>query len=140
MIALALKLLNQYEHHISAISLLEQVLHPNLIEAIASSPFFSALHCVSFFGIVELVTVLANRECYSVDQQDCAGRTPLSWAAANGHEGVVKTLIERKSVDPSRPDVYDRTPLVWAAIKGHEAVVKLLLGRGDVGHRRRLDI
>ena len=28
------------------------------------------------------------------------GQTPLSWAAANGHEGIVKLLLRRKDVNP----------------------------------------
>jgi len=128
----ALKLLNRFENHICAVLLLEQVLDPGYIGDIPTSPLFSALHCVSFFGIVELVTVLINDEGYEVDQQDCAGRTPLTWAARNGHEGVVKLLLEQKNVDPDRLGMYDRTPLMCAAIEGHEGVVKLLLEREDV--------
>ena len=134
--ALALKLLNQYEHHISAVSLLEQVLHSSLIGATATSPLFSGLHCASFFGIIELVTVLINGESYEVDQQDCAGRTPLAWAAESGHEGVVKLLLERGNVDPNRPDARDRTPVASAALMGHEGVVKLLLERENVDPNR----
>ena len=134
--AFALKLLNRFENHISAVSLLEQVLDPGYIGGIPTSPLFSALHCVSFFGIVELVTVLINDEGYEVDQQDCAGRTPLSWAAINGHEGVVKLLLERGNVDPDRPDKNNEGPLGWAAIKGHEGVVKLLLERENVDPNR----
>ena len=127
---------NRYEEHISAISLLEQFLWPSLRRTIATSPFFSGLHCASFFGIVELVTVLINSQSCEVDQQDCTGTTPLAWAAENGHEGVVKTLLERKDVDPNRPDVHDQTPLVCAAIKGHEEVVRILLERKDVDPNR----
>jgi len=130
--ALALRLLNQYEDHVSAASLLEQVLPPRYIGGIATSLLFSGLHCASFFGIVELVTVLMEVESYKINQQDCAGSTPLVWAARNGHEGVVKFLLERENVDPNRSDVYDRTPLGWAAIKGHEEVVKILLEQDEV--------
>ena len=125
--ALALRLLNQYEHHISAVSLLEQVLPSRYTGVIVTPPLFTGVHCASFFGIAEIVTLLINVEGCEVDQQDCAGRTPLTWGAENGYEGVAKVLLERKDVDPNRPDVYDRTPLVWAAIEGHEGVVKLLL-------------
>ena len=130
--AFALELLNQYEEHISVVSLLEQVLHPSYRGAIATSPLFSGLHCASLFGIVELVTVLINNEGCEANQQDCAGRTPLVWAARNGHERVVKTLLEWKNVDPNLPDEYGNGPLGWAAIFGHEGVVKLLLEREDV--------
>ena len=130
--ALALGLLTQYEEHISAISLLVQVLPPSFIGAISTSPLFSGLHCASFFGIVELVIVLISDESCEVDQQDCAGRTPLAWAAWNGHEGVVKTLLESKNVDPNSLDVHGGTPLANAAVYGHEGVVKLLLKRDNV--------
>ena len=132
----ALELLNKFENHISAVSLLEQVLHPDDIRDIATSPLFSGLHCASFFGIVELVTVLINAEGCVVDQQDCVGRTLLVWAARKGHIGVVKVLLERGGVDPNLPDKYDRAPLGWSAIEGHQGVVKLLLERENVDPNR----
>ena len=91
------------------------------------SPLFSGLHYASFFGIVELVTVFINAEAYKVNQQDCTGRTPLAWAARNGHEAVVKIFLEQKNVDRNLPDKNDLTPLGWAAVERHEGVVKLLL-------------
>ena len=61
------------------------------------------------------------------------GRTPLLWATRNGHEGIVKLLLERKDVTPDTPDTrYGRTPLSWAAGNGQEGIVKLLLERKDV--------
>ena len=130
--ALALELLNQYEEHISAVSLLEQVPFSGLTEATATSPRFSGLHCASFFGIVELVTIMIYDEGYEVDQQDNAGGTPLAWAAVNGHEVVVETLLQQGNVDPNCPDKRGQTPLVCAAGNGHEEVVKLLLEHEDI--------
>jgi len=60
------------------------------------------------------------------------GCTPLSFAAGNGHEGVVKILLGREEVNPNKPDNGGRTPLFFAAQNGREGVVKILLGRGDV--------
>jgi ankyrin repeat protein len=54
------------------------------------------------------------------------------WAAAKGHEAVVRLLLERESVDADSKNEDDRTPLSWAAAKGHEAVVRLLLERESV--------
>jgi ankyrin repeat protein len=59
--------------------------------------------------------------------------TPLSWAAGNGYDAVVKLLLRENSVDPDLKDSqYGRTPLSWAAESGPEAVVKLLLETGKV--------
>ena len=59
---LALELLGHYEDHVSAVSLLEQVIHSGEFRDISTSPLFSGLHCASFFGIVELVTAIINVE------------------------------------------------------------------------------
>jgi ankyrin repeat protein len=62
------------------------------------------------------------------DSKDNDGGTPLSWAAAYGHETVVKLLLATHGVEPNSKDTkYGQTPLYWAASKGYSDVVKLLL-------------
>jgi len=56
----------------------------------------------------------------------CRGR------AREGHEAIVKLLLERDDVAADSKDGYGRTPLWWAAGEGHEEVVKLLLERYNV--------
>ena len=47
----------------------------------------------------------------------------------NGHEAVVKLLLDSSKVDADAEDSeYDRTPLSWAILTGHKAIVELLLG------------
>ncbi|RYP09549.1 hypothetical protein DL764_001234 [Monosporascus ibericus] len=91
----------------------------------------NALHLAAYFGLHKAVKSLI-REC-NTDMKDSHGRTPLSWAAWNGHEAVVKLLLGTENVDPnSKDDIWGQTPLLWAAQNGHEAVVKLLLATEKV--------
>ena len=81
----------------------------------------------SFLGVEESVeSLLAS---IMVDSEDSYRRTPLSYAAENGHEAVVKLLLE-KGAELEPKDKDGRTPLWWAARSGHEAVVKRLLEKG----------
>jgi len=127
---LALKLLDHYEDHVSAGSLLRQVVHPNCIGDIGASPRFSGLHVASFFGIAELVDVILKAGGCGVNGRDCTDSTPLVWAARNGHAEAAELLLRHKDVQPDYPDIYGRTPLGAAAANGHEGMVGLLLDRG----------
>jgi ankyrin repeat protein len=51
---------------------------------------------------------------------------PLWWAARNGHEAVVKLLLETGKVEVDAKDRDGWAPLWCAARNGREAVVKLL--------------
>ena len=119
--SLALELFCQYDKHISAKSLLEKVgcnLDPQNEHLL-----FTGLHCVSFFGIVEVVTTLIEMRGCDIDQRDCTGATPLIWATRNGHSAVVKLLQEREDVSPNNPDE-DQSSLSWAARKNHKGAMK----------------
>jgi len=59
------------------------------------------------------------------DSKDSYGRTPLWWATGNGHEAIVKLLLDTGKMDADSKDSDGRTPLSWAARNGHEAIVKL---------------
>jgi ankyrin repeat protein len=59
--------------------------------------------------------------------------TPLSYAAYQGKQRIVRFLLERGAkvnADARSGMTYVNTPLMMAAIQGHEAVVRMLLQAG----------
>ncbi|KAH0541245.1 hypothetical protein FGG08_004250 [Glutinoglossum americanum] len=92
----------------------------------------TGLHLLGYFGLSKIARLLLKCQSVTADSKDDYGRTPLSWAARNGHEAVVRLLAEREDVDTDSKDVFGLTPLSWAATKGHESVVQLLVKREDV--------
>ena len=122
---LALDLLDQYDNHISAEIIWKSIFarHHN------SSKPFSALHCVSYFGISEIAIDLIRTKRWDVNERDSAGLTLLIWAARHGREEAVKLLLQQDQTQPDIPDTWhNRTALSWAAGSGHEGIVRLLLG------------
>ena len=138
----ALQLLGQFDSHISAKFLWESMSNKVLVNGdTPSRESFSALHCISYFGIVEVANSLIKMNRWDVNQRDGAGVTPLIWAARYGHGEVVRLLLRTTHIQPDQPDTnYDRTALSWAAENGHEGVVRLFLGPqfvnpGSIGRR-----
>ena len=123
--SLAFHLLEQYDDHVSA-----RLLWKSIVEwHFGSLEPFSALHCISYFGVTEVATDLVRMKRWDVNQRDSAGLTPLMWAARCGWEEVVKLLLRQQHTQPDLPDTkYGRTALSWAAGSGHEGVVRLFLG------------
>jgi ankyrin repeat protein len=66
-----------------------------------------------------------------VDKFPSAREELLIWAAARGHEAVVKLLLE-KGANVDTADEKSQTPLSYAAAHGHEGIVKLLLATEKV--------
>ena len=134
---LALNLLDRYENHISAELLWRSVDEWNF----GLGKPFSALHCISYFGIAEVAIDLIRTGRWDVNQKDSTGLTPLMWAARHGREEVVKLLLEEKHTQPDMPATKSgRTALSWAAGGGHVGVIELFLGPlcvypGNTGRR-----
>ncbi|KAJ5291436.1 hypothetical protein N7478_000687 [Penicillium angulare] len=90
--------------------------------------WFNDLLITSYFGIEAVVKVQLERDAV-IDSRDSEGRTPLSWAAQNGHQIIVEQLVEKGAVIDSR-DSEGRTPLSWAAQNGHQIIVEQLVEKG----------
>ena len=131
-VLLAMELLNQYGNHVAANSLFEQMLAPDDSKEANAPSLFGGLHCVSFFGIVNLMTGLLRMSGCDANQGDIAGLTPLIWAVRGGESEAVELLLKQEDVNPDKPDNEGNTPLSWAAVKGHDSVVKQLLDQQDV--------
>ena len=91
----------------------------------------TGVHLAAYFGLTGVIMALLKNR-HNPDVKDTYGRSPLSWAAGNGHEAVVKLLLEKGAELESRDKGWGWTPLSRAAADGHEAVVQLLLAKDGV--------
>ena len=132
---LALRLLDEYDKHISSkVLLLYSV-------GAEEQPFdrddtpkgFTGLHGAAYMGCVEIIVAILEMNKVDVQATDFHGNTALAWASTRGHEGVVRALLERSDVSSNTPGTgYGSAPLLWAAENGHEGVVRILLERSDI--------
>ena len=129
---LAMNLLDEYENHVAANSLFEQISHESDSLEVDCPSVFGGLHCVSFFGLVDAMACLLGMSGYDANQGDYAGITPLTWAVRGGEAEAVELLLRQEVVTADKPDNNGKTPLLCAAARGHESVVKQLLDRQDV--------
>jgi ankyrin repeat protein len=94
------------------------------------------VHTTAVYGITGLLKAVLEVGDKTIidkhiDERDMDLRTPLSLAAANGHEAVVELLTGAGKADVEAKDRYGQTPLSWAAANGHHTVVELLVGKGN---------
>jgi len=67
-----------------------------------------------------VVKILVGRGKVNPNQPDKGGRTPLWYAAGEGHEEVVRILLGWGEGSPDTLDWIGRTPLSYAFENGHE--------------------
>ena len=107
---------------------------PNRIEKLLFKITHGSLMSAVEQGNEDLVRKILQRGADPNAKKKLYGReqTPLSQAAWNGNEAIVKLLLETGEVDVDLKSSDDRTPLFRAACSGHEAAVKLLLDTDKV--------
>ena len=76
------------------------------------------------FYLLELLINVTN-----INTTDGEDKTPLYWAARNGHHKCVELLIKNRA-NVNKADQHDKTPLYWAADGGHTECVRLLINAG----------
>ena len=91
----------------------------------------TAMHVIAYLGYPEMIKELLSHG-FEVNSKDLAHRTPLWYAAHQGHEAVVELLLSQSHIEVNSKDDPDDTALHVAAALGHEAIVKLLISRTDV--------
>jgi ankyrin repeat protein len=65
----------------------------------------------------------------------------LSYAAENGHDGVVKLLLDTGNVGVDSKDKRGRTLLSYATMNGHKAIIELLLEvYVEIGDANRISV
>ena len=103
----------------------------------SNTPIFG-MHLAAYFNFTDCMSKLLETGLFAADIRDQDGRTPLMWAAHEGHEAAVKLLLGRQDVDVNMIDSnerlggWPRAALTCAAYHGHAGIVELLLEREDI--------
>nr|WP_116116927.1 ankyrin repeat domain-containing protein [Paraburkholderia sp. BL6669N2] len=85
----------------------------------------NAMMMAALNGDLDFVNLLIAKDA----EVNKKGWAPLHYAAANGHDDIVKVLLDHSAyVDAGSPN--GTTPLMMAARGGHVSTVKLLLDNG----------
>jgi len=99
----------------------------------------NALMMAAYQGLLPLVKLMV--ETYDVEVNK-TGWTALHYAATNGHDDVVKYLLDHAAyIDAESPNA--TTPLMMAAMSGHITTVKLLLDEGadmNLRNQQKMDV
>lgn len=73
-----------------------------------------------------------------VNTRTAIGETPLTLAAFNGDEAIVRYLIERGAAIDAKNPWWANTPLLRAGARGHKPIVEFLLEQGaDINARNK---
>ena len=78
-------------------------------------------------GHFQVVQVLLHTKIVDVNAKDIFGRPPIFWAAAQGHENIVRLLLE-VGAGWILEDINGETPLSMAKKNGHNNIAKMLSG------------
>lgn len=98
-----------------------------------SSFKMSLLHVLCINGLPIITASLledSKVEFQGLNATDIYGRTPLIWAAENGHAEVVELLLEAGANIEAKDERFGQSPLICGARKGYTEVIEVLLKAG----------
>lgn len=81
-------------------------------------------------GKIEVIKNLIDK--IDVNISDSHGKSALILAARDGHEEIVKLLLQVPNINVNARNIRLETPLMLAALFGRENIVKLLLAMPDI--------
>ncbi|CAO2648676.1 Nn.00g079430.m01.CDS01 [Neocucurbitaria sp. VM-36] len=96
-------------------------------------PNATALHLAAHFGLEAAAATILQRSS-DPDVRDEYGRTPLMFAAHQGHESIVQLLLNYHATVDCFATERKNTALYYAAEEGWDAIVRLLLVHGAGKH------
>ena len=100
----------------------------------------SAMHLIAYLGDEHAISELLNQG-FELNALDAMQRTPLWWAAMQGHQAVVDLLLSQKNVNVNsrgvrnggaNDQIHTETSLGVAAYEGKVEIVERLIKREDV--------
>ena len=135
--SLELELLHQFYDHISTGSLWRSTVD----QCFHFHRQFSALYCISYFGIAEVAIDLINMRTWDMNRRDSMDHAPLVWATGHRHGEVAKLLSQRKHIQAGASNmVHGRTALSWVAQSGHEELLGYFLQGSEWSAEDRLGL
>lgn len=96
-----------------------------------STSEFCAVHLSSYLSLTKVLGTLIEKGADAA-KTDGNGWTPLHYAAREGHEAIVRLLMQQRHVEINSRDSNNQSPLLIAAEHGHEAVVRLLISDDEI--------
>ncbi len=114
--------------HFGYLEAIEALLAAGATPDAANNARFTPLHIAAMVGDADAAAMLIHR--VPANQQTDQGRTPLHWAARNGHASVIEVLAEQDGISGEVVNMFGQTPLHLAAYYGHADAVRALLDSG----------
>ena len=134
---LALKLLDEFDRHISSKTLLLRGMgigdRPSEMRDCPTG--FTGLHGAAYFGCVDIIVALLEMSKWDVQATDFNGKTAIAWASRRGHEEVVRILLERNDANPAKPNKYGQALVLKDAQGVHDRMAQRPQDQADFIHR-----